>query len=572
MSRTLVSVVVTVLCALWAMNANAQLPPPNDACANATVISNGTSGGTTVGATADGSSTCDFPAGGVIPDVWYSYTATCTGTVTVYTCNVTDWDPILSVHPDPPGPATGCPGTTANQIVCNDQADPAPCNEQFLFDARVTFAATQGTTYRIRVAARSPSPPCSPATPCTGPITLVVVPPLNAPLVNNIPNTSVACGSDYTGPTPALTNPGCMTPVTWSIVTAPPGSTINASTGVIEVLPQPIGNFGITIRATNATGSDDEAWTVTVNRIAPVVNDVPDDTTDESVPYAATPTLTTPGCMDPVTWSLITGPAGMTIDASSGNVSWPSPSVAGSPHTVTTRATNSAGSDDETWILTVRPIGPGGGFYWRSFFFDPPPAWPPAPSEGGQQNRPTSDPVWTQTQVLPPAPPATTGPIQTGRLTLSGLPGSRHQWNVTVIIPDEPAAAPKTVSYRFTITGSEPGLTTDSFVSWSAGHGNVGENVFDTGIFHVPSQGFVFPVNRGPFILNPKPEQEWFVFTLHVPTGAGNFVAIDDFFFSAVCEGTVTPLPGYPPLAVATVIWLLVLAFVLWHRLRPTSS
>lgn len=90
----------------------------------------------------------------------------------------------------------------------------------------------------------------------------------------------------------------------------------------------------------------------------PVVNNISDATIPAAVPYTGpTPTLTNPACMNPVTWSLITGPAGMTINAATGVVSWPSPTSVGSPHTVTIRATNTAGFDNEAWALTVT----GGG-------------------------------------------------------------------------------------------------------------------------------------------------------------------------------------------------------------------
>ena len=45
----------------------------------------------------------------------------------------------------------------------------------------------------------------------------------------------------------------------------------------------------------------------------------------------------------------------MTIDSSTGVVSWANPVTVDSPHTVTIRATNTAGFDDESWQLTVTP-------------------------------------------------------------------------------------------------------------------------------------------------------------------------------------------------------------------------
>src|SRR5262245_26914820 len=122
---------------LLAAPASAQ--PANDNCANAPSIGNVTVSGTTVGATIDGSSGC---SGGSAPDVWYRYTATATTTITVSTCNPgTGYDTVISVH-------TGCPGTIANQIICNDDVT---C--QFgVFRSLLTFQAVNGVQYLIRVA------------------------------------------------------------------------------------------------------------------------------------------------------------------------------------------------------------------------------------------------------------------------------------------------------------------------------------------------------------------------------------------------------------------------------------
>src|SRR5262249_21388960 len=86
-----------VFCVLFTASASAQ----TNFWPTCTPIPAGTTQGTTVGASADGVSTCDP---GSIPDVWYCYTPPCSGMVTVYTCNTTDWAPVISIH-------SGCPGT-----------------------------------------------------------------------------------------------------------------------------------------------------------------------------------------------------------------------------------------------------------------------------------------------------------------------------------------------------------------------------------------------------------------------------------------------------------------------------
>ena len=103
----------------------------SDDCDDAFVMCPGTIEGVTTGATPDGASSCNgFPE--LNPDVWYKYTPERSGTVEVDTCGSNWWN-YLSVHAE-------CPGTVENQIDC----DASDC-------ARVTFEATEGETYLIRI-------------------------------------------------------------------------------------------------------------------------------------------------------------------------------------------------------------------------------------------------------------------------------------------------------------------------------------------------------------------------------------------------------------------------------------
>jgi hypothetical protein len=115
--------------------------PANNACTNAVSIGNGTVAGTTIGATNDGSAGCG--ASSTSPDVWYRYTASATTTITVTTCNPgSNYDTVLSVHP------STCPGTSGNQLACNDDFS---CAFNSL-RSTLTFSAVNGQQYVIRVA------------------------------------------------------------------------------------------------------------------------------------------------------------------------------------------------------------------------------------------------------------------------------------------------------------------------------------------------------------------------------------------------------------------------------------
>lgn len=115
-------------------------PVGNDACANATPIGNGSVNGSTSGMTNDGSANCGNSSN--TADVWYAYTATCTGTLSVNTCG-SGYDTVLSVH-------SACPGTIGNQLACNDDCSGAgaPCGG---LASCLTTSVVQGTTYYIRV-------------------------------------------------------------------------------------------------------------------------------------------------------------------------------------------------------------------------------------------------------------------------------------------------------------------------------------------------------------------------------------------------------------------------------------
>jgi hypothetical protein len=111
---------------------------PNDFCAGAIPLTSGVSYTMNTGcATSAGDPviSCDFSAG---KGVWFSYTATCSGTVTVSTC-ASLYDTVLAVY-------TGACATLTSMVGCNDDA----CGYHNLM-SNVSFNATGGTTYLILV-------------------------------------------------------------------------------------------------------------------------------------------------------------------------------------------------------------------------------------------------------------------------------------------------------------------------------------------------------------------------------------------------------------------------------------
>ncbi|HVP13310.1 MAG TPA: hypothetical protein VMV94_19205 [Phycisphaerae bacterium] len=111
----------------------------NDDCVNAKRACPGQYyTGTNAGMTVDGSTSCG--TSDATPDVWYKYTPGTSGSATFSLCSGTTYDSVLSVH-------SGCPGTAANTLSCNDDA----CGMTSNAPSEVTLSVTAGTTYLIRI-------------------------------------------------------------------------------------------------------------------------------------------------------------------------------------------------------------------------------------------------------------------------------------------------------------------------------------------------------------------------------------------------------------------------------------
>ncbi|MHC4948337.1 MAG: trypsin-like serine peptidase [Planctomycetota bacterium] len=142
---------------LCASAARANCDPPNDDCVDAIPVVDGDSViGNVAPATNDGTSTC---GGGTNRDVWYTFTAPCTGILAVNTCGTHDtpsvdngMDSLISMH-------SACPGTALNSMTCDDNAGPPPCpsgDTGLLRDASISHFLTPGQQVWIRVTHSGP--------------------------------------------------------------------------------------------------------------------------------------------------------------------------------------------------------------------------------------------------------------------------------------------------------------------------------------------------------------------------------------------------------------------------------
>jgi V8-like Glu-specific endopeptidase len=130
----------------------------NDNCGSANVLTGvaGTRTGDVTGASNDGATTCGSSSSN--PDVWYTYTACTSGTLSVNTCGTHDangvdtgMDTVVSAH-------SACPGTSVNTITCNDDwssgSPPNACAGSDAGNARdsaITVSMTAGQTVWVRV-------------------------------------------------------------------------------------------------------------------------------------------------------------------------------------------------------------------------------------------------------------------------------------------------------------------------------------------------------------------------------------------------------------------------------------
>lgn len=173
---------------------------------------------------------------------------------------------------------------------------------------------------------------------------------LQRPVIKPIAAALTAENTPYTSSAPGLYQGSA--PITWELLSAPSGMSINEQTGSVN-WPSAVYSgspYTVTLQARNVVGSHTQSWQITVVQ-SPVIAPYGDQVSGNATAYIAPlPTLTQGSY---ITWSLDDAPNGMSIDATTGQIIWPSPAASEEPHTVTIRAQNIAGTDTETFMLTI---------------------------------------------------------------------------------------------------------------------------------------------------------------------------------------------------------------------------
>jgi cyclophilin family peptidyl-prolyl cis-trans isomerase len=187
----------------------------------------------------------------------------------------------------------------------------------------------------------------------------------SAPVMEEIDDLTVAERTPISL-TPVVTDPDVpANTLTYALgAGAPAGATINAATGLFQWTPseaQGPGTFTITIVVTDSGGlSDSQSFSVTVTEIndAPVIEEITDKTVNLSTTLTIDVVATDPDLPSsgPLEYRLGSGaPAGMTIDAATGKITWtPTSAQTGQSFDVTVIVEDGTGlTDEETFRATV---------------------------------------------------------------------------------------------------------------------------------------------------------------------------------------------------------------------------
>lgn len=160
---------------------------------------------------------------------------------------------------------------------------------------------------------------------------------------------SIATGIKGEAYAQAMATSSGKEPITWALVTGPAWLLINTTTGALSGTPTADGTATVTVRATNASGSDEKTYSLTVYAKPEITTvSLPNGTMNQA--YSATIDGTGTA---PVTWSISSGalPAGLNFNASTRTISG-TPTAAGS-FSITVQGTNTYGTASRSLSLFI---------------------------------------------------------------------------------------------------------------------------------------------------------------------------------------------------------------------------
>ncbi len=177
------------------------------------------------------------------------------------------------------------------------------------------------------------------------------------PVIGSIPPTSATANSLYQYDVDA-TDANVGDPLTYALGTFPEGMTIDPASGLINWTPT---DTQVGVHDTSVVVSDDRGGstsqtfqiTVEEENLAPVFSttSLPDATEDLS--YSATLTATDPNSGDTLTFSLEDGPANLSVDAQTGELTWLPVNAQVGSNSITVRVTDADGLFNEATLSIV---------------------------------------------------------------------------------------------------------------------------------------------------------------------------------------------------------------------------
>ncbi|MBC8233690.1 putative Ig domain-containing protein [bacterium] len=158
------------------------------------------------------------------------------------------------------------------------------------------------------------------------------------------------------------TDPDVGDVLAYSLTTSPAGMMIDAATGLIEWTPtnEQVGDNGVVVQVTDLAGATGtQPFTITVANVndPPVITSTPVTTATEDTLYSYVVVATDPDVGDILTFSLPTFPAGMTIDSSTGLITWTPTNAQVGDNPVSVRVEDAGGLfDTQSFTVTVANV------------------------------------------------------------------------------------------------------------------------------------------------------------------------------------------------------------------------
>ena len=155
--------------------------------------------------------------------------------------------------------------------------------------------------------------------------------------------------------------------LTYSVPAAPPGLAVNPTSGIVSWTPteaQGPGTYNVTVRVTDngvPALAADASFKITVSEVnlPPVIDPIADTSLVVGAPLAVDANATDPDVpANTLVFSLFTAPAGASINAATGVVSWTPGAAQVGPNSFVIRVTDNGSPalhDDEDFVVTVTP-------------------------------------------------------------------------------------------------------------------------------------------------------------------------------------------------------------------------